>query len=93
MPRLVSMILSLIFAGTMLAADPFTGTWRLDPTRSSDKIPQDETVVVGNHGKTFTVEVQVTNGGSSNAALVMRYTAPNPGGQERRKKDRVMASL
>jgi hypothetical protein len=68
------------FAGTLIAADPFLGTWRLDPARSSGQIPKDETVTIQKHGPALSVEVQVTTAGPDSRNLLIRYSAPASGG-------------
>jgi hypothetical protein len=68
------------FAGTLFAVDPFVGTWRLDPARSSGQIPKDETVTIQKHGPALSVEVQVTTGGPDPKSLLIRYSAPAAGG-------------
>jgi hypothetical protein len=64
------------FAGTLLAADPFVGTWRLDPARSSGTIPKDETVIIQERGLTLSVEVRII----AEKPLLIKYVAPINGG-------------
>jgi hypothetical protein len=66
--------------GTLFAAEPFAGTWRLDPLKSSGTIPKGETVIIQEHGRTLSVEVQVVNGSSDNSTFLIRYTVPKNGG-------------
>jgi hypothetical protein len=68
------------FVGTLFAAEPFAGTWRLDPDKSSGTIPKDETIIIQKHGRTLSVEVQVVNGSTDNSTFLIRYTAPKNGG-------------
>jgi len=68
------------FAGALFAADPFLGTWRLDPARSSGQIPKDETVVIEKHGSAWSVEVRVTTAEPAPRSLLIRYSAPAGGG-------------
>jgi hypothetical protein len=70
----------------MFAADPFVGTWKLDPARSSGTIPKDETVIIQERGQTLSVEVQVTIGGPDNSVLLIKYATPKRGGAGRVEK-------
>ena len=72
--------LGLAFVSTMLAAAPFVGTWKLDAGHSMGTLPKDETVIVQERGRTLTVEIQVTLGGSDNSSLLIKYSAPKRGG-------------
>jgi hypothetical protein len=75
---MTQLILGLAFVSTMFAADPFVGTWKLDPTKSSGTFPKDETVIVQERGRSLSVEIQVTL--PDNSALLIRYSARKSGG-------------
>src|ERR1700675_43835 len=74
------------FAGTLFAADPFVGAWRLDPARSSGQIPKDETVTIQKHGSALSVEVRVTIAEPDRKNLLIQYSAPAGGGTGRVEK-------
>jgi hypothetical protein len=76
---LTNSIALLLYVNALLAADPFVGTWRLEPSKSSGTIPKDETVIIQKHGRMFTVEVQVLVADSS--SLVIKYKVPVSGGK------------
>jgi hypothetical protein len=76
---LTNSIVLLLFASTLLGADPFVGTWRLAPSKSSGTIPKDETVIIQKHGRVFTVEVQTLVADES--SFVVRYKVPANGGK------------
>jgi hypothetical protein len=67
-------------AGGLLGAEPFIGTWRLVPSKSSGTIPGDETVIIQQRGRTLVVEVRVVGAGTNNGTFLIRYTAPIKGG-------------
>jgi hypothetical protein len=46
----VSSVLGLLLAATASAADPFIGTWKMDPARSDVTTPKSETYVVAPEG-------------------------------------------
>jgi hypothetical protein len=77
---MTQLILGLAFVSTMFAADPFVGTWKLDPTKSSGTFPKDETVIVQERGRSLSVEIQVTLAGPDNSALLIKYSARKSGG-------------
>ena len=52
----------LALAGTLFAADQFTGTWKLDPSQSTgDAIPRDETLVIMDDGNNVHVTITGTD--------------------------------
>ena len=73
-------VAAVLFAGVLSAAQPFVGTWQLDPARSSGDIPKGETVVVQQRGKTLLFRIDVVTGGSASAPLEIVFTAPMNGG-------------
>jgi hypothetical protein len=77
--RLTQFMVLCGFMGTALAADPFVGAWKLDPARSAGTLPKDETVVIQERGRDFSVEVTATIE-SPAQTLLIQYTAPSSGG-------------
>jgi len=73
----------LLFLGlvtTLFAADPFAGTWKLVPDKSSGIIPEDETVIIQERGRTLGFQVKVVTGGVHGETFSIQYTAPIGGG-------------
>jgi hypothetical protein len=64
----------------MLAAEPFVGTWKLQPAKSSGALPRDETVVIRERGRFLTVEVTIVDSGPRNSTFSISYTVPINGG-------------
>ena len=79
MRKFMYAFLPLVFAGALLAQDPFAGTWKLDPSQSSGSgIPQDETVVILDTGNT--VHVTVTGTDADGMPIAITYVLPMAGG-------------
>src|ERR1700694_2686145 len=79
MPKFMGIFLPLVFAGALLAQDPFAGTWKLDPSQSSGSgIPQDETVVILDTGNTVHVTVSGTD--ADGMPIAITYVLPMAGG-------------
>lgn len=76
-------VLLVCSAGIQFAAEPFTGTWRLDPAKSSGTIPKDETVTIRQRGELLEVEVGIVGGGPDQRTFVIKYAAPIKGGMGR----------
>ena len=73
--------LLLGLASALFGADPFVGTWRLVPAKSSGTIPGDETVLIEQRGgKALAIEVTIANAGSDNRTFSIKYTVPRNGG-------------
>ena len=72
----------LAFASTLFAADPFVGTWKLDPSKSkhSGSAPnaKEATIVIEEQGDNYQVTVTGTN--SDDSPLSVKYTVPIKGG-------------
>ena len=69
------------FTGTLLAADAFTGTWKLNVAKSKfapGMEVKDLTVVVAEQGDNFAVAVKGTAGDGT--PIVVKYTLPLKGG-------------
>jgi hypothetical protein len=62
----------------LYAAEPFEGTWKFDPAKSTGSLPKAETVVVQRHGATLTVEISITL--PDDRAMLIKYSAPSKGG-------------
>jgi hypothetical protein len=70
----------LALAGTLFAADQFTGTWKLDPSQSTgDAIPRDETLVIMDDGNN--VHVTVTGTDADGTPIAITYVVPTAGGE------------
>ena len=79
MRKCMFMFVPLVFAGTLLAQDPFSGTWKLDPSQSTgDAIPRDETVVILDTGNTVHVTVKGTD--ADGMPIAITYVVPMAGG-------------
>ena len=76
-----SLLVLLGFAATMFAADPFVGTWKMNPAKSKFKVgaaPKEQTVTIGESGGDLTVNVMGT--AADGSAIAFSYTAPSAGG-------------
>jgi len=80
---LICTTLLLGFTSSLFAADPFTGTWRLNTAKSSGTIPKDETLIIQKRGRMLLVEVQVVTGDSARPAFSIKYSVPADGGTGR----------
>src|ERR1700730_10497522 len=79
MRKFVYIFALLAFAGTLLAADQFAGTWKLDPSQSTgDAIPRDETLVIMDDGNN--VHVTVTGTDADGTPIAITYVVPVAGG-------------
>ena len=76
-----SLLLLLGCAAAMFAADPFVGTWKMNPAKSKFKMgapSKEQTVTIGESGSDLTVKVSGTAADGSPIAL--SYTVPSAGG-------------
>jgi hypothetical protein len=79
MRKCMFIFVPLVFSGALLAEDPFTGTWKLDPSQSNgDAIPRDETVVILDTGNTVHVTVKGTD--ADGMPIAVTYVVPITGG-------------
>lgn len=79
MRKLMYLFAPLALAGTLLAADPFSGTWKLDRSQSTgDAIPQDETIKIVDAGGVL--HVTVTGTDSDGKPIAVTYVVPVTGG-------------
>jgi hypothetical protein len=76
-----SLLLLLGFAAAMFAADPFVGTWKMNPAKSKFKMgapSKEQTVTIGESGGDLMVKVSGTAADGSPIAL--SYSVPSAGG-------------
>jgi len=69
-------------AGTLLAADAFEGTWKLNSTKSKvtqGAAPKEETIVIARQGEDYLIKITGTD--PSGAPFSIRYSAPTNGGE------------
>src|SRR5260370_7627614 len=80
MPKFMYIFAPLALAGTLFAADQFTGTWKLDPSQSTgDAIPRDETLVIMDDGNN--VHVTITGTDADGTPIAITYVVPTAGGE------------
>ena len=68
-------------AGTLYAADPFEGTWKLNPAKSKftqGAAPKEETIVVARQGDDYLITVA---GIDAVGPISTKYSAPMNGGE------------
>ena len=69
-------------ATVLAAADPFVGTWKLNPAKSKYKTgtpPKEQTVVIGEKGGDL--DVNITGTAADGSAIANHYTIPTKGGE------------
>jgi hypothetical protein len=81
MRKIAYMIALLALAVPLFAADPFVGTWKLDPAKSkytAGSAPKDITLVIEEQGD----NLQVTASGTyqDGSPISVKYTVPKAGG-------------
>jgi hypothetical protein len=67
-------------AGTLFAADPFEGTWKLDPSKTKftqGAAPKEEAIVVARQGDDYLVTIAGVD--SSGKPISIKYSAPMNG--------------
>jgi hypothetical protein len=72
----------LAFTTTLLAADPFVGTWKMNPAKvkaKEGKAPKDQTVVIAESGKELALKVSGT--AADGSPIMMSFTIPAAGGE------------
>ena len=75
------MLVLLGFAATLCAADPFVGTWKMNPAKTKYKVgtaPKEQTVTITEAGSDLNVSVAGTAADGSKIAV--SYTIPSAGG-------------
>jgi hypothetical protein len=74
--------LLLGLAAVLVAADPFAGTWKLNPAKSKYKTgtpPKEQTVVIAEKGGDL--DVNITGMTADGSAMASHYTMPAKGGE------------
>jgi hypothetical protein len=72
----------LAFATTLLAADPFVGTWKMIPEKAKakeGKAPKEQTIVATESGKDLSLKV--TGVASDGSPTMLAFTFPVAGGE------------
>jgi len=75
------MLVLLGFAATLCAADPFVGTWKMNPAKTKFKVgaaPKEQTVTITEAGSDF--NVKVAGIAADGSKLSMSYSVPVAGG-------------
>jgi len=75
------MLVLLGFAATLCAADPFVGTWKMNPAKTKFKVgvaPKEQTVTIAEVGSDYNVKVVGLAADGSNFSL--SYSVPTAGG-------------
>jgi hypothetical protein len=75
------MVVLLGFAATLFAADPFTGTWKMNPAKTKYKegtAPKEQSVTITEAGSDMTVKVAGT--AADGGKISVAYTIPSAGG-------------
>jgi len=80
--RYTKLVLALLgFAATLCAADPFVGTWKMNPAKTKYKAgtaPKEQTVTISEAGSEMTVKVVGTT--ADGAKISVAYSLPSAGG-------------
>jgi hypothetical protein len=81
MRKIVYIIALLGLATPLFAADPFVGTWKLDPAKSkytAGSVPKDVTLVIEEQGDSY--QVTATGTYQDGSPISVKYTVPKAGG-------------
>jgi glucan-binding YG repeat protein len=81
MRKIVCVIAILAAAMPLFAADPFVGTWKLDPAKSkytAGTAPKDVTIVIEEQGDSY--QVAATGTYADGSPLSVKYSIPKAGG-------------
>jgi hypothetical protein len=81
MRKIMYVIAMLVIAMPLFAADPFVGTWKLDPAKSkytAGSAPKDVTIVIEEQGDTY--QVAATGTYADGSPISVKYTIPKAGG-------------
>jgi hypothetical protein len=68
-------------AGTIYAADPMAGVWKLNPNRSTGAIPAGELLVVRRRGSILQTEIEIKVSSTGAAPMRLSYSVPAKGGK------------
>ena len=75
------MLVLLVFASTLCAADSFVGTWKMNPAKTKYKMgtaPKEQTVTITETGSDLNVKVAGT--ATDGSKISIAYTVPSAGG-------------
>ena len=81
MRRIVYVIAMLAVGIPLFAANPFVGTWKLDPAKSkytAGSAPKDVTLVVEDQGESY--HIAATGPYADGSPISVKYTVPKAGG-------------
>lgn len=81
MRYITPIVVLLGFAATLCAADPFVGTWKMNPTKTKYKVgtaPKEQTVTITETGGDLNVKVAGT--ATDGSKISVAYTIPAAGG-------------
>ncbi|MGI9075170.1 MAG: hypothetical protein ACR2JB_28495 [Bryobacteraceae bacterium] len=81
MRKIMYVIAMLAVAMPLFAADPFVGTWKLDPAKSkytAGSAPKDVTIVIEGQGDSY--QVAATGTYADGSPISVKYTIPKAGG-------------
>jgi hypothetical protein len=81
MRKIVYVIAMLAVAMPLFAADPFVGTWKLDPAKSkytAGSAPKDVTIVIEEQGDSY--QIAATGTYADGSPISVKYTIPKAGG-------------
>jgi hypothetical protein len=81
MRKIAYMIALLALAVPLFAADPFVGTWKLDPGKSkytAGTAPKDVTIAIEEQGDNL--QVTATGSYQDGSPISVKYTVPKAGG-------------
>lgn len=81
MRKIISVFAFLALASALFAADPFVGTWKLDPARTKyteGTAPKDVTLVIEDQGENY--QVTATGTYVDGSPISVKYTVPIKGG-------------
>lgn len=80
--RYTKLMLALLgFAATLFAADPFVGTWKMNPAKTKYKVgtaPKEQSVTITESGGDLTIKVAGT--AADGKKISISYTVPSAGG-------------
>jgi hypothetical protein len=79
--RYRTLLLALLVSATAsMAADPFEGTWKLNPSKSKYKTPAPKAVTIVITEKGEDLDVNITGTAANGAPIASHYTMPTKGG-------------
>ena len=82
MRQLLSAVALFAMAGTLFAADPFEGTWKLNSKKTKftqGASPREETVVIERQGDDYVITI--TGADHAGTPISIKYSAPMNGGE------------